>query len=243
MLAGCAPPPQRAGIPTEWQPSPNFDQRRPDYVVIHYTGADHAADALRLLSSPQAPRVSAHYLVARDGTITQLVDERARAWHAGASRWGSSIDLNSSSIGIELDNNGRDAYPPVQIDALLGLLADLRQRYRLPAANFLGHSDVAPRRKVDPGPLFPWRVLATHGFGLWCEPPYPQPPPDFDATTGLRALGYDTRDPAAAWGAFRLRYRSGEPAIDSYELDRALIHCLVRAQDGAAQSEGAEQRF
>jgi N-acetylmuramoyl-L-alanine amidase len=241
-LAACAPPPQRAGIPTEWQPSPNFNERRPDHVVIHYTGADHAADALRILSSAR-PRVSAHYLVVRDGTIIQLVDERARAWHAGASRWGSSIDINSSSIGIELDNNGREPYPQAQIDALLALLADLRQRYALPAANFLGHSDVAPRRKVDPGPLFPWRTLAAAGFGLWCEPPYPEPPPGFDATAGLRVLGYDTRDPAAAWSAFRLRYRPTELPLAPDELDRALVHCLARAQDGAIQAPGAEQRF
>ncbi|HEY6510551.1 MAG TPA: N-acetylmuramoyl-L-alanine amidase [Burkholderiaceae bacterium] len=230
LLAACAPLPQRAGIPTEWQPSPNFNERRADTVVIHYTGADRAADALRTLSSPQA-RVSAHYLVVRDGTIIQLVDERSRAWHAGASRWGSSIDVNSSSIGIELDNNGSEPYPQVQIDALLALLADLRQRYRLPAANFVGHSDVAPRRKVDPGPLFPWRMLAAHGFGLWCEPPYPDAPPEFDATTGLRVLGYDTRQPEAAWSAFRLHYLPDEPALEPNERDRALIYCLSRSQD------------
>jgi N-acetylmuramoyl-L-alanine amidase len=239
LLAACAPPPQRAGIPTQWQPSPNFNERRPDHVVIHYTGADHAADALRMLTSPQA-RVSAHYLVGRDGTIVQLVDERQRAWHAGVSAWGSSFDVNSSSIGIELDNNGREPYPPLQIDALLSLLADLRQRYRLPAANFLGHSDVAPRRKIDPGPLFPWRLLATHGFGLWCEPPYPEPPPGFDVPTGLRALGYDMRQPDAAWSAFRLRYRPDEPALGPDELDRALIHCLVRSQEAGFQAQGPE---
>jgi N-acetylmuramoyl-L-alanine amidase len=242
LLTACAPPPQRAGIPTEWRPSPNFDERRPDHVVLHYTGAVDAADALRILSSAR-PRVSAHYLVVRDGTIIQLVDERARAWHAGSSQWGSSIDLNSSSIGIELDNNGREFYPPVQIDALLRLLADLRQRYRLPAANFLGHSDVAPRRKVDPGPLFPWRTLAAQGFGLWCEPPYPEPPPGFDALIGLRALGYDTRQPEAAWGAFRLRYRPEETDLDPNERDRALIHCLVRSKDAGTPPQGLEQRF
>jgi N-acetylmuramoyl-L-alanine amidase len=240
--AACAPQRQGAGIPTTWQPSPNFNERRPDFVVIHYTGADQAADALRMLSSPQAG-VSAHYLVVRNGTIVQLVDERARAWHAGASKWGSSIDVNSSSIGIELDNNGREPYPQVQIDALLNLLADLRQRYRLPAANFLGHSDVAPRRKIDPGPLFPWRTLAARGFGLWCDPPYPEPPAGFDASSGLRALGYDTRDPAAAWSALRLRHRPGESPLDSDESNRALVYCLTLAQEGAVQMPGAEQRF
>src|SRR5947209_6601354 len=122
-LAACAPVPQRAGILTRWQPSPIFDERSVALVVIHYTADDDAAVALRTLTSPAA-KVSAHYLVARDGEIVQLVDERARAWHAGASRWGSIVDVNSASIGIELDNDGRAPFPAPQIDALLRLLVD-----------------------------------------------------------------------------------------------------------------------
>jgi len=228
VLASCGPLPQRASVPTLWQPSPNFGERLPTFVVIHYTGADSASAAVRTLTSRQS-QVSAHYLISRDGTIVQLVDERSRAWHAGESRWGALVDLNSASIGIELDNDGRSAYPQSQIDALLSLLSDLRQRYRLPAANFLGHSDVAPRRKLDPGPLFPWRQLAASGFGLWCEAPYPEPPPGFDAITGLRALGYDTRQPEAALSAFRARYTPDAPPSDPVERDRALIHCLAQA--------------
>ena len=231
LLAACAPLPRRADIPTLWQPSPNFGERLPTFVVIHYTGTDNAAAALRALSSPQA-EVSAHYLIVRDGTIIQLVDERARAWHAGDSRWGSSIDLNSASIGIELDNNGRVPYPQPQIDLLLNLLSDLSRRYRIPVANTLGHSDVAPRRKVDPGPLFPWRVLAANGFGLWCDPPYPDPPPGFDPMLGLRAIGYDVGDPAAAVRAFRMHYTPDEAANELAERDRALIHCLLQASAG-----------
>jgi len=214
-----------------WQPSPNFGERAPNFVVIHFTGSDSAAAALRTLSSPRT-EVSAHYLIVRDGTIIQLVDERARAWHAGESQWGSSIDLNSASIGVELDNNGREPYPQTQIDALLSLLSDLTQRYRIPAANVLGHSDVAPRRKVDPGPLFPWRALAASGFGPWCDPPYPEPPPGFDAMLGLRAIGYDVSEPAAAVSAFRMRYTPDEPAGELTERDRALIHCLLQASVG-----------
>ena len=229
LLGACTPLPRGAGIPTQWQPSPNFGERVPTFVVIHYTGDDSAAAALNTLSSRRA-EVSAHYLIVRDGTIIQLVDERSRAWHAGDSRWGSAIDLNSASIGIELDNNGRTPYPQTQIDALLNLLSDISRRYRIPAANVLGHSDVAPQRKVDPGPLFPWRALATRGFGLWCDPPYPEPPPGFDAMLGLRAIGYDVRDPAAAVSAFRMHYApelrsTGELA----ERERALIHCLLQA--------------
>lgn len=228
VLTSCAPLPQRAGIPSLWQPSPNFDERRPSFVVIHHTGDEVAADSLRTLTSPQT-EVSAHYLIVRDGTIVQLVDERSRAWHAGESRWGSSFDINSASIGIELDNNGRAPYPPPQIDALLRLLSDLRQRYRLPSANFVGHSDVAPRRKADPGPLFPWRTLAAAGFGLWCDPPYPEPPPGFDPALGLRSIGYDVRQFEAAFAAFRMRYMPEEPATELTERSRALIYCLAQA--------------
>ena len=231
LLAACAPLPRRAEIPTSWQPSPNFGERLPTFVVIHYAGGDSAAAALRVLSSPQT-EVSAHYLIVRDGTIIQLIDERARAWHAGDSRWGLSIDLNSASIGIELDNNGREPYAQTQIDGLLSLLSDLSRRYRIPAANYLGHADVAPRRKVDPGPLFPWRTLATNGFGLWCDPPYPVPPPEFDAMLGLRAIGYDVRESAAAVSAFRTHFTPDEPAGELTERDRALIHCLLQASVG-----------
>lgn len=228
VLVACAPLPKRASIPTQWLPSPNFGERLPSFVVIHYTGADSASAAVHMLSSPQS-QVSAHYLISRDGSIVQLVDERARAWHAGESRWGALVDLNSASIGIELDNDGRTAFPPIQIDALLSLLSDLRQRYRLPASNFLGHSDVAPRRKLDPGPLFPWRALAASGFGVWCDPPYAEPPPGFEALAGLRALGYDMRQPDAALSAFRARYTPDAPTADPAERDRALIHCLTQA--------------
>ncbi len=231
VLAACAPLPRRAEIPTVWQPSRNFGERLPNFVVIHYTGSDSTTAALRVLSSPQ-PGVSAHYLIVRDGTLIQLVDERARAWHAGESRWGSSVDLNSASIGIELDNNGREPYPQTQIDALLSLLSDLSRRYRIPAANYLGHSDVAPRRKVDPGPLFPWRTLAANGFGLWCEPPHAEPPPGFDSMLGLRAIGYDVREPTAAVSAFRMHFTPDEPASELDERDRALIHCLLQASVG-----------
>jgi N-acetylmuramoyl-L-alanine amidase len=227
VLAACAPLPQRAGIPTGWLPSPNFDPRRPALVVIHYTSDGSAASALATLTSPSS-RVSAHYFIDRDGSIRQLVDENARAWHAGESRWGAMADVNSASIGIELDNDGREGYPPVQMDSLLRLLWDLRQRYRLSPASFLGHSDVAPSRKSDPGPLFPWRLLAAYGFGLWCDPPYLPSPPGFDALLGLRAIGYDVRQPAAALAAFRMRYAPGLPTDEPIERDIDLIHCLAQ---------------
>jgi N-acetylmuramoyl-L-alanine amidase len=229
-LTACAPLPQRAGIPTQWQPSPNVDERRPNFVIIHHTGSDRAERALRTLTSGES-RVSAHYLIARDGTIYQIADERARAWHAGESYWGGNADLNSSSLGIELDNDGEEPFAEAQIAALLELLSDISQRYGIPAANFLGHGDVAPRRKTDPSRHFPWRRLAERGFGLWCDANGMEAPATLDSLTALQALGYDVWDAAAAIGAFRRRFATN--AADTAELpdlttqERALLHCLI----------------
>lgn len=225
LLFACAPMPQRAGIPTRWQASPNFDDRKPNFVILHHTSDDTVDQALRTLADPMRS-VSAHYLIGRDGTIIQLVDERARAWHAGESKWGSDTDLNSASLGIELDNNGHEAFADAQISALLRLLADIKQRYRIPAANFLGHADVAPKRKTDPSRHFPWKTLADHGFGLWCDPPFAQPPTPFDTGAQLQALGYDTSDFAAAVHAFTLHFLPDESSSGLTDRSRALLYCL-----------------
>jgi N-acetylmuramoyl-L-alanine amidase len=229
-LAACAPVPQRAGIPTEWQPSPNFNERRPNFVILHHTSDDTVEEALRSLANPLR-KVSAHYLIGRDGRILQLVDERARAWHAGESKWGNDSDINSASLGIELDNNGREPFADTQIAALLRLLADIKQRYHIPAANFVGHADVAPRRKTDPSRHFPWKTLADSGFGLWCDSPFAQPP-ELEAALQLRALGYDTEDPAAALRAFKLHFLPDEISTGLDENGRALLYCLYRRAAG-----------
>lgn len=227
LAAGCGGLPGGPPGAHEWVPSPNHGARRPNYVVLHQTGKPSLDDALLTLTNP-LKSVSAHYLIGRDGRILQLVAEEARAWHAGASWWGGLTDLNSASIGIELDNDGAEPFAEAQIAALLPLLADLKTRYRIPAANFVGHADVAPRRKADPSRLFPWRRLAAAGFGLWCEPAEgPPAPPGFDALLALQALGYDTRDPAAAQLAFR-RHHAGDDATASLDAaDLARLHCLL----------------
>ena len=225
LLAACAPVPQRAGIPTSWQGSPNFDERRPNLVVIHHTSDDSVDEAMRTLANPLR-KVSAHYLIARDGAIIQLVDERARAWHAGESKWGAATDINSASLGIELDNNGSEAFPEAQISSLLRLLADVKERYRIPVANFVGHADVAPRRKTDPSRYFPWKTLADQGFGLWCDPPFAQPPAGFDATAALRALGYDSGNAEAAIRAFNLHFLPDDASAALSERGRVLLYCL-----------------
>ncbi len=161
-------------------PSPNHNTRRPvaastapRHVVIHYTGMPSRDAALQRLCDPAA-QVSAHYFIDQEGAVFRLVAEEQRAWHAGVSFWRGVTDLNSTSIGIELCNPGHEwgyrPYPAPQISALIALLADIVRRHRLPATSLVGHSDIAPSRKVDPGELFPWRTLARAGLGLWPEP-------------------------------------------------------------------------
>ncbi len=226
LAAACAPAPWRSGVPSRWVPSPNYDERRPAFVILHHTGDDTVEQALEVLTDPSR-EVSAHYLVGRDGTIYQLVDERERAWHAGASRWGGDADMNSASIGIELDNDGDEIFADAQIAALLALLADIEARYHIPTANFLGHGDVAPGRKVDPGRLFPWKELAAHGFGLWCDGPLAPPPPDFDAATELQALGYDVSDPQAAIRAFNRHFEQEDDSSELTPEGESMLRCLV----------------
>jgi N-acetylmuramoyl-L-alanine amidase len=229
LLCACAPLAPGRGQGVLWQPSPNFDQRRPNFVILHQTTNDNVAKALATLTDPQR-KVSAHYLIGRDGALMQLVDESARAWHAGESWWGGLTDLNSASIGIELDNTGDEDFAEPQIATLLALLDELRARYRIPAANYLAHGDVAPTRKVDPSRLFPWQRLAQQGFGLWCESPPAAAPPGFDAMLGLQALGYDVRLAAAARAAFRRHFRGSDDDAELAPAEQALLHCLLQQQ-------------
>jgi len=226
-LAACAPLPTGQGSGALWKPSPSFDQRRPNFVILHQTSNDNAATALATLTDPQR-KVSAHYLIGRDGAVMQLVDEAERAWHAGESWWGGSTDLNSASIGIELDNSGDEVFAEPQIVALLALLDELRTRYRIPAANFLAHGDIAPTRKVDPSRMFPWQRLATQGFGLWCEAPPPVAPAGFDAMLGLQALGYDIAVAAAARQAFRRHFTASDVDTELTPGEQALLYCVLQ---------------
>lgn len=184
------------------RPSPNFNDRQPingtvgvRHVVVHYTGMKSRDEALERLCDPAA-KVSAHYLVDQDGTVFSLVPEERRAWHAGISFWRGVRDLNSTSIGIELCNPGHDwgyhTFPEPQITALKDLLGGIRTRHGLSPANVLGHSDIAPSRKIDPGELFPWHELAADGFGLWPEEAAPVPGhPDLTgAFRRLSEIGY-----------------------------------------------------
>jgi N-acetylmuramoyl-L-alanine amidase len=155
------------------RPSPNFDERKdgakPELIVIHYTAMDSAKAALDRLTDP-ASKVSAHYLIDEKGNIFQLVDEDKRAWHAGISQWQGKDDVNSRSIGIEISNRNGDPYTREQQFSLAMLCKDLMFRHKIPPQNVLGHSDVAPGRKIDPGEHFPWQRFSRHDIGRWPAP-------------------------------------------------------------------------
>src|ERR1700677_2325881 len=158
-------------------PSPNHgerrDGRRPDMIVLHYTGMPDPESALELLRA-RGSDVSAHYFVFEDGRIIQMVQESRRAWHAGRAYWAGEIDINSCSIGIEIANPGHDHsypdFPKRQIAAVTTLCRSIQTRNTIPAARVLAHSDVAPSRKIDPGEKFPWRTLHDSGVGHWVKP-------------------------------------------------------------------------
>lgn len=226
-LAACAHAPPRNQM-AQWVPSPNYNERRATLIVIHYTEQDSVQQSLRTLRTRNSGgRVSSHYLIGRDGALYQLVADEHRAWHAGAGSWGTISDVNSASIGIELDNDGASPFPLAQIDALLRLLDDLCTRHGIPRSHIIGHADMAPTRKIDPGALFPWKRLADAGFGVWPAADAGPPPEGFDALRALRLLGYPMDDPAAAVRAFRLRYRGVDGgALD--EEDLRILHALTR---------------
>jgi len=186
-------------------PSPNFDARAapPDMIVLHYTGMPTGEGALARLRDPEA-KVSAHYMVEEDGRVFALVPEERRAWHAGRSFWKGVTDVNAASIGVEIVNPGHEfgyrPFPDAQIAAVIELLSDVRSRWTIPDARIVGHADVAPDRKEDPGELFPWKRLAQAGHGLWAEPAAAPGGPlaegeegagVFALQAGLTRLGYD----------------------------------------------------
>ncbi|NII84197.1 MULTISPECIES: N-acetylmuramoyl-L-alanine amidase [unclassified Pedobacter] len=189
----------------EWIGSVNFGIRKPNFVVIHHTAQDSLAQTIKTFFSTKAG-TSAHYVISRDGKVVHMVNDYLRANHAGVSKWGKDTDLNSSSIGIELDNNGlTDPWPDVQINSLLKLLATLKKTYGIPTANFIGHADIAPKRKNDPK-NFPWKKLADKGFGYWYDDVLKNPPVDFNTEMALRYIGYDTSNLPAAITAFKIHF-------------------------------------
>ncbi|AQR72578.1 N-acetylmuramoyl-L-alanine amidase [Sphingomonas sp. LM7] len=221
-----------SGLQITDMPSPNFDARELpiSMIVLHYTGMESAQAAIDRLRDLEA-KVSAHYLVDEDGRILRLVDERHRAWHAGRSHWRGVTDVNSASIGIEIVNPGHEfgyrPFPEAQMGALIPLVAEIKERHGITRGNVVGHSDVAPARKQDPGELFNWHALARLRLAL------PRPTrnlvdpgwPDAGFLLALERFGYDTNDAGAAVTAFQRRFR---PELVDGEIDME-CRCILLA--------------
>ena len=212
-------------------PSPNFGERRggarPSIIVIHYTAMQSCAAARDRLCDPAA-EVSAHWLISEQGEAEALVPEEARAWHAGAGYWAGVTDVNSHSIGIELANRGNHPFPEPQMQALEALLREIMQRWEIPPYRIIGHSDMVPARKGDPGPRFDWRRLARQGLAIWPEVGSRQVPElgQFRALT--TEVGYDpTPSDEVVLMAFRLRFRPwASGPLDA--VDMALLQEVAR---------------
>lgn len=215
-------------------PSPNFDARALPItmIVLHYTGMRDAESAIARLTDPAA-KVSSHYLVAEDGTMMRLVDEDKRAWHAGRSHWRGITDVNSASVGVEIVNPGHEfgyrPFPEEQIESVVLLVHAIKARYGITRGNIVGHSDIAPARKQDPGELFPWGQLARLRLAL------PRPTrnlvdpgwTDAGFMLALERFGYDVTDGPAAVVAFQRRFR---PELIDGEIDmecRAILLALL----------------
>jgi N-acetylmuramoyl-L-alanine amidase len=195
------------------RPSPNFNDRAlpVSLLVLHYTGMETGEAAIARLADPAA-RVSAHYVVEENGTIIAMVGEEKRAWHAGLSYWRGITDVNSASIGIEIVNGGHDFglpdFPDAQIRAVIALSREIIARHGIRPVNVVGHSDIAPGRKIDPGERFPWERLAREGVGLWPDSPARVVPDQARAATLLSAAGYNPDLPLETLlTEFQRRYR------------------------------------
>lgn len=207
--------------------SVNMSIRKPNYVIIHHTAQESVDQTLKTFTITKTA-VSAHYVVGRDGKVYQMVNDYLRAQHAGAGKWGNVTDMNSCSIGIEMDNNGTtDIWTDVQINSLCSLLSTLKKKYNIPTANFIGHADFAPTRKPDPN-NFPWKILAKKGFGLWYDDVLQLPPAEFDTTTALRIIGYDVKNLGAAITAFKRHFVGTDLTPKLTEPDKLILYNLYK---------------
>jgi len=196
---------------------------------MHHTAQNSCEQTLKTFTLPRT-QVSAHYVICKDGTVYHMLNDYLRAWHAGASRWGTNTDINSASIGIELDNNGAEPFPEAQINSLMEVLSRLKSSYTIPADHFIGHSDIAPGRKVDPNKTFPWQLLARQGYGAWYDTTNVQVPEYFDPMLALRVIGYDTRKPQYAFSSFRLHFLPNDTTRSFTDTDKKILWSLMTRQ-------------
>ena len=205
----------------------NFNLRKPNFIILHHTAQNSCEQTLETFTHVKS-QVSAHYVICKDGTVHHMLNDYLRAWQAGVSKWGNATDVNSLSIGIEIDNNGFEPFTEPQINSLLQLLDRLKRAYNIPTANFVGHADIAPGRKVDPNRYFPWQKLAENGFGFWYDTTGVQVPANFDAMQALRIIGYDIIKPEAAIQSFKLHFVQTDSTMTINDDDRKIIFELER---------------
>ena len=205
----------------------NMGIRKPNFVMIHHTAQNSLDQTIKTFTLKRTA-VSSHYVVSRDGKVVQMVNDYLRAQHAGAGKWGNETDMNSASIGIEMDHNGTtDQWTNAQINSLCALLATLKKKYNIPSANFIGHADYAPGRKNDPK-NFPWKILAQRGFGLWYDDVLQLPPADFDTTNALRIIGYNVKNLPYAIEAFKIHFVPTDSSKILTEADKLILYNLYK---------------
>ncbi len=223
-----SPPKDSAMAFARWAGTINFNMRKPNFVIIHHTAQNSCDQTLKTFTTAVS-QVSAHYVICKDGTVHHMLNDYLRAWHGGIARWGNVTDINSASIGIEMDNDGFEPFTGPQIGSLLQLLGILKKSYGIPAANFVGHADIAPTRKNDPNVFFPWKELADNGYGLWYDDTTGvEVPPDFNNMQALRIVGYDIRDSSAAIGAFKRHFLQQDTSKVLNDADRKVLYTLYQ---------------
>ncbi len=210
-----------------WVGTTNFTMRRPNFVVIHHTAQNSCDSTLRTFTLP-GTAVSAHYVICKTGTVYHMLNDLFRAHHAGLGKWGNVSDMNSGSIGIEIDNNGNEPFTEQQINSLLQLLERLKKAYNIPQANFIGHMDWAPGRKVDPSRYFSWQPLAEKGFGYWYDTSNIEVPVDFNPLQALRIIGYNINKPEIAIQSYKIHFVPQDTTRVINEADKKILFDLMR---------------
>lgn len=211
----------------DWVGTTNFSMRRPNYVIIHHTAQNSCEQTLKTFTLPRT-QVSSHYVICKDGTVHHMLNDLLRGHHAGVSKWGNATDLNSSSIGIEIDNNGYEVFTNEQVASLLSVLDKLKKAYNIPAANFIGHADIAPGRKVDPNRNFPWQKLAQNGFSLWYDTTNIKVPVDFSPIQALRIIGYDVKNEKNAIQSYKIHFVQQDTTKVINEADKKILYDLMK---------------
>jgi len=211
-------------IPVKWVGTTNFNMRKPNLVVIHHTAQNSCDQSLKTFTTPRTS-VSAHYVICENGTVHHMLNDYLRAWHGGVGKWGNITDVNSTSIGIEIDNDGFEKFTERQMISLELLLTQLKEAYNIPQANFIGHADIAPTRKNDPNVNFDWKRIAEKGFGNWYgDTTNLQTPIDFKPLMALKMIGYDIKDSTAVITTFKRKFLQNEDRKSLTNSDKKVLY-------------------